>query len=325
MVRTVGLWRAVVHRSRADWPVVAAAFALLVCAIGLLATGALYAETVALGGLRQAVLAAPPAERTVVVRTAAAPADVAAIDAKVRGELGATLAATGGEIALVGGSGTLAPEGMDADAAREQPHAHRELRGPRPACDADRRPVARRRWPAARGHAVGGGRRVARAGTRRPGPAGARARRRRGHRARGRRAVATAGRRPVLPRGHARARRHPARREPHDARAVRRRPRRTSPRPSTGRQLDLAWRGLPSIDGLAVDRIDGLRTGVEALRPALRSALPPPREVSVDDEPPVDPGRCVAARSSSAGAGSRCSRSSSRSWPATRSSWSPAC
>ncbi len=120
MVRTVGLWRAVVHRSRADWPVVAAAFVLLVGAIALLTTGALYGDTVALGGLRQAVAAAPPADRAILVRTSAAPADIAGLDGAVRAALDRALSASGGEIGLVVSSGSLEPVGLDAAAASGQ-------------------------------------------------------------------------------------------------------------------------------------------------------------------------------------------------------------
>ena len=59
MLRSAGLWRALLHRSRSDWPVVLAAGVLLLCATVLLAAGAVYGDAVALGGLRRAVLAAP--------------------------------------------------------------------------------------------------------------------------------------------------------------------------------------------------------------------------------------------------------------------------
>ena len=69
-------------------------------------------------------------------------------------------------------------------------------------------------------------------------------------------------------------------------------------------QLDLEWRGLPSIDGLQVDRVDALR---RASRGSSRSSGPPcrGREVSVLTDLPAilasagDP-------SSSAAAGSPC-------------------
>ena len=55
LIHSVGLWRPVLHRSRSDLPVVIAAWSLLVCAITLVAAATLYGETVATGGLRQAL------------------------------------------------------------------------------------------------------------------------------------------------------------------------------------------------------------------------------------------------------------------------------
>ena len=279
MVRTVGLWRAVVHRSRADWPVVAAAFALLVCAIGLLATGALYGDTVALGGLRQAILAAPPAERTVVITTSAAPADLAAVDATVRDELGTALAATGGEIALVGRSGALAPDGLDAEAARdhltliasyENLDRHATLAAGRWA-EAGRRPLeATLSEAAATALGLGPGDRIRLA---------------RGLGAGEAIELQVVGLwRPLAGDPYFLGDGLELDGVRHDANLTTRGPfvvaEADLAAAVTGR-LDLAWRGLPSIDGLAVDRIDALRAGVEGLRPALRSALPPPREVAV--------------------------------------------
>ena len=69
LIHSVGLWRPVLHRSRSDLPVVVAAWSLLVCAITLVAAATLYGETVATGGLRQALAEAPPAERADPRRT----------------------------------------------------------------------------------------------------------------------------------------------------------------------------------------------------------------------------------------------------------------
>ena len=44
MLRSAALWRAVLNRSRADWPVVLAAWLLLTCATTLPATGAIYGD-----------------------------------------------------------------------------------------------------------------------------------------------------------------------------------------------------------------------------------------------------------------------------------------
>ena len=85
-IRT-GLAGAVVQRSLADWPVVLAAWLLLVCATTLLATGVVYGDAVASGGLHRALLAAPPATRALDVSLSAEPAR-STLDAAIRPELG---------------------------------------------------------------------------------------------------------------------------------------------------------------------------------------------------------------------------------------------
>ncbi|MGZ3586357.1 MAG: FtsX-like permease family protein [Candidatus Limnocylindrales bacterium] len=108
-----GLWRAVLQRSRADWPVVLAAWLLLVCATSLLAAGAIYGDTVARSGLQHALDDAPPAARAILVRTAARTADAPGLEATVRAELQRTLAPAEGEVALIvhAGAFTLADGG----------------------------------------------------------------------------------------------------------------------------------------------------------------------------------------------------------------------
>ncbi len=114
MLGSVGLWRAVIHRARAEWPVEAAAFLLLLCATTLLATGALYGDTVALGGLRRAFLDADPVARSVIVRTSARGSALTTIDQAVGPEVRRAIASSGGEVALVVRSASLAPAGLDA-------------------------------------------------------------------------------------------------------------------------------------------------------------------------------------------------------------------
>src|SRR4051812_41663176 len=109
VLRSAGLWRAVLHRSRADWPVVLAASLLLVCATTLLAAGALYGDVVALGGLRRAVLDASAAQRTVLVRSTTPVAQLAAVDHTVRGAITDALGSGTGEIGLVAQTGSYTP------------------------------------------------------------------------------------------------------------------------------------------------------------------------------------------------------------------------
>ena len=115
MLRSAGLWRALLHRSRSDWPVVLAAAMLLVCATVLLAAGAVYGDVVALGGLRRAVLEASPASRVVVVGSTATPADVGAIDEVVTAEANEVFGAGGGEVGLAIKSGGFVRAGFDPE------------------------------------------------------------------------------------------------------------------------------------------------------------------------------------------------------------------
>ncbi len=163
MLGSVGLWRAVIHRARAEWPVEAAAFLLLLCATTLLATGALYGDTVALGGLRRAFLDADPVARSVIVRTSAPGSAVAATDEAVGPEVRRALASSGGEVALVVRSASLAPAGLDPADAPKHLDPARRLRGDRRSRRPPARSLAGSRSDAGRGGPVRGRRRGARA------------------------------------------------------------------------------------------------------------------------------------------------------------------
>jgi hypothetical protein len=115
LLRSAGLWRALLHRSRSDWPVVLAAGLLLLCATTLLAAGSVYSDVVALGGLRQAVLDAAPPQRVVVIGSSATVGDVSAIDEVVTAEATEVLGAGGGEVGLAAISGGYVPVGVDLD------------------------------------------------------------------------------------------------------------------------------------------------------------------------------------------------------------------
>jgi hypothetical protein len=117
VIRSVRLWRAVLQRSRADWPVVVAAWLLLLCATTLLATGSLYADTVAAGGVRRSILDQPPDARAIVVRTSVPNAAAAGpLDGPVRTQLARAIERTGGEVAQVIRSGSFADARIDPDA-----------------------------------------------------------------------------------------------------------------------------------------------------------------------------------------------------------------
>ena len=107
MLGVVGLWRAVLQRARVDWPVLSAAWLLLLCATTLLSAAALYGDTVALGGIRRSIASAPPTDRSLLVRISADPATAASLDPIVSDALAGSMAGTGGEVRLVARTGSL--------------------------------------------------------------------------------------------------------------------------------------------------------------------------------------------------------------------------
>jgi hypothetical protein len=93
---------------RADWAVVVAAWALLLAATTLLTAGTLYADAVALGGLRTSVRTAAPAQRSARVTYTARIADAPSIDSTIKSELDRLVAAGGGgDVWRFGASGPL--------------------------------------------------------------------------------------------------------------------------------------------------------------------------------------------------------------------------
>jgi hypothetical protein len=119
LIRSFGLLRAVLHRARADLGVVAAAWILLVCATTLLAATTLYADTVAVGGIREAVANAEPATRTVDVTLPARPGDVEARDAVVRPIVASALGAVNGPVLRVARTDPFAATSEDPATATD--------------------------------------------------------------------------------------------------------------------------------------------------------------------------------------------------------------
>lgn len=114
-----GLTGAVMKRSLADWPVVLAAWLLLVCATTLLANGVVYGDAVASGGLHRALFAAPPPTRALDVALTTAPAGIDKLDAAIRPEIRGAMTSTGGEIVRIGRSGAFADANVPADAVKD--------------------------------------------------------------------------------------------------------------------------------------------------------------------------------------------------------------
>ncbi|HKF86414.1 MAG TPA: FtsX-like permease family protein, partial [Candidatus Limnocylindrales bacterium] len=104
---------AVLHRSRADWPIVLASWLLLTCAVSLLAAGTLYTDAVTLAGLHRELRESPASDRAVVVRTKILPDRLAAADAAIVPELEALLGPTGGSVVRVRQSSPYADAAAD--------------------------------------------------------------------------------------------------------------------------------------------------------------------------------------------------------------------
>ena len=111
-------WRVSLHRTRADWPIVAAAWLITLLAATLLAAGAIYPAAAAEAGLRRTFLDAPAAAANVSVSRYVPAVEAAEADAMVQGELRRVFGSLNGDVVRDWrGSATLAlPDlpGMDA-------------------------------------------------------------------------------------------------------------------------------------------------------------------------------------------------------------------
>lgn len=91
-------WRVSLHRTRADWPIVAAAFLITLLAAVLLAAGAIYPSAAAEAGLRRALSDAPIADTNIEVSLYGAAADAGAVEDRVQPELRGVITPLGGGI-----------------------------------------------------------------------------------------------------------------------------------------------------------------------------------------------------------------------------------
>jgi hypothetical protein len=92
------------RRSRAAWPIVAAAGLICLLATTLLAAAPMYASAVSIAGLHRVVADAPVADANISVAYRVAPASADAFGATVEAELGRALGGVGGTIARFGRS-----------------------------------------------------------------------------------------------------------------------------------------------------------------------------------------------------------------------------
>ena len=91
-------WRVSLRRTRADWPIVAAAALITLLAVTLVAAGQIYPAAAAQAGLRQALADAPTADTTIEVSLYGPTTGAVPADAQVQAELQRLLASSGGTI-----------------------------------------------------------------------------------------------------------------------------------------------------------------------------------------------------------------------------------
>lgn len=146
MIRWLGLWRLVVGRVRSDWPFLLALWLLIASATTLLAGGALYAETVEVGGLRRALAEAPPQQRGVSVRFSASPAELAEAEPELRSALESAFGRAGTEARLTLRSTSLRT--IDDGATAESPERRLTMLGAYEGLE-EHAQLTGGRWPAA--------------------------------------------------------------------------------------------------------------------------------------------------------------------------------
>ncbi len=91
-------WRVSLHRTRADWPIVAAAWLITLLAAVLLAAGPIYSSAASEAGLHRTLADAPAADVSIQVSLYSASGDAAGVGRRVQAELQRAIAPIGGSI-----------------------------------------------------------------------------------------------------------------------------------------------------------------------------------------------------------------------------------
>lgn len=112
-------WRVSLHRTRADWPIVAAAALITLLAATLLAAGPIYSDAVSEAGLHRTLAAAPITAANVEVSARVATPEVASADAAVRGLIGESVGAAGATVVAGAASDAFAVPGQVAGEVRD--------------------------------------------------------------------------------------------------------------------------------------------------------------------------------------------------------------
>lgn len=112
-------WRVSLHRTRADWPIVAAAWLIVLLAATLLAAGPIYSSAVSLAGLHRVLDDAKVSDANIEVTARLAPADAASALEKVTAELRRSFGGVGVEVVEAGRSDTYAQPTVPSDQVRD--------------------------------------------------------------------------------------------------------------------------------------------------------------------------------------------------------------
>jgi hypothetical protein len=112
-------WRVSLHRTRADWPIVAAAGLIALLAATLLAAGPIYSSAVSVAGLHRQLESAPVTNAAIEVVARVEPENVGAANEVLRDTLSATVAPVGLDVVAIGSSDSFTLPGQDPDEIRD--------------------------------------------------------------------------------------------------------------------------------------------------------------------------------------------------------------
>ena len=112
-------WRVSLHRTRADWPIVAAAWLIVLLAATLLAAGPIYSSAVSLAGLHRVLDDADTSDSNIEVTARLSPADAALALERVTAELRRSFGQVGVDVVEAGRSDTYALPNQDPEQVRD--------------------------------------------------------------------------------------------------------------------------------------------------------------------------------------------------------------
>ena len=112
-------WRVSLHRTRADWPIVAAAALISLLAATLLAAGPIYSAAVSEAGMRRVLQSAPTTTANIGVAARVPPGEAPAVDQQMRELLGRTVGVTGAAIDAGGVSEAFSLPGQEPNEIRD--------------------------------------------------------------------------------------------------------------------------------------------------------------------------------------------------------------